>query len=123
MILQDETMIQTVRRAFPEAQRLLAGAPADVGRVLEVGWHHTDTNPETGAAAVVRRGGPLEDWLGSVLLVRRMGGTGADLVVAQAFVYVVGVADVVADLSLARRAFFAISPLAFTRQTVTAAVV
>lgn len=108
-----EEELSIIRRAFPEAQRLLEGPPSRVvAAAAAVGWHGTSADPETGAAAVVRSGGPYEDLIGEVLRV--------STALTGAYVYVVGRADVVTDLSLARRAFLAVAPLA--EESVTMAV-
>lgn len=101
-----EPEIMIVRRAFPEAQRLLAGVPSGfLGPRQLVGWHDTTAHPEMGAVALARRGSDLETYIGEVLRVTSEFGS--------AFVYVIGGnADLLTDLSLARRAFLAVGPLA-----------
>lgn len=93
-----------IERAFPEAQRLLSGATVTHYGRVDVGWHDTAVSPWTGAAAVVRRGGPLMELIGQTLRVTSDDGS--------CLVYVVGGGDVLQDLSVARRAFLALSPLA-----------
>ena len=108
-----ETEISIIRRAFPEAQKLLAGPVSrQVTAATQIGWHDTSANGETGAAAVTRRGGPYEDLIGEVVKVTTEWGS--------AYVYVVGRADVIEDLSLARRAMLAVAPLA--EESVTASI-
>lgn len=106
----DELMIAA--RAFPEAQRLLAGEPSLTVGQISLGWHDTAADGTTGAAAVARSGGPYEELIGEVLRVTY----GPN----EAFVLVVGRAAVAADLSLARRAFFALAPL--SEETIDAVV-
>lgn len=109
-MVEEELLI--VERAFPEAQRLLAGIPERSLGELRIGWHDTVARPETGAAAAVRTGSALEDLVGEVLRVA----VGA----RSAYVYVAGAADLATDLSLARRAFLALAPL--STESVTAHV-
>lgn len=104
MSSQVEPELLIIERAFPEAQALLASTPSEILGSLVVGWHDTVLSRWTGAAAVVRRGGPLEERVGEIIRVSTDFGS--------AVVYVVGTADVERDLSLARRAFLAVCPLA-----------
>lgn len=104
MIDLPEPEVLIGRRAFAEAQALFDGERiAVVGRVA-VGWHDTAVQPETGSFAVVRVGGPHTGLLGEVIRVTR----GDRSVLA----YVLGSAGVPTDISLARRAFFALGLLA-----------
>lgn len=86
------------RRAYPTAQVLLSGVPLyKIPRFVDVGWYDTRIHPETGAFAVIREDGPLEELAGEVLRVtcgRR-----------STFVYCAGSADVPTDLALYRRAY------------------
>lgn len=100
-----EPEIMAISRAFPESQRLLDTVPGDNLGVMSVGWHDTVLSSFTGAAALVRLGGPLEERVGEIMRVTADSG-------AQCLVYVVGAADVERNLSLARRAFLAVCPLA-----------
>lgn len=86
------------------AQRMLAGPVVGAPMATTVEWHHTALDERIGAFAVAREGGPLESLVGDV--VRITYGS------RHAFVYVADVADLEADLSLARRAFFALADLA-----------
>jgi hypothetical protein len=100
-----EPELSITRRAFPEAQALLAGPVSrQVTAAAVIGWHDTTAHGETGAVAVVRRGGPYEDLVGEVLRVETS--------YAAAYVYCAARADVVEDLSLARRAMLSVAPLA-----------
>lgn len=91
------------RRAFPRSQALLAAAVFEVvASAVEVGWHGSSLS-ESGAFAVVRRGGPFEELVGEVLRVA----TETDAV----FVVALESADVTEDLSLARRPFFELGRL------------
>ena len=92
------------RRAFPEAQHLLAGAAQE--RLIDLvafGWHGTDVSDESGAVAVARLGGPYEELVGEILRVV----AGARSV----YVYCWETAEVPTDLSLTRRAFAALGGL------------
>lgn len=92
------------RRAFPEAQRLLGGPLLSlVSTSVEVGWYGGVTS-ESGSFAVVRRGGPYVDLVGEILRVVAGG--------RESFVVVLESADVVEDLSLARRPFLNLASLA-----------
>lgn len=106
---QKDPMLMISRRAFPEAQRLWEGPSlrrAAVGASL--GWHDGDFHPETGAVALVQRGGAYEELVGDVLRLTRRMGTGD----RTALVYVVETADREVDLSIARRTFMALGHLA-----------
>jgi len=108
-----EPEILTGQRAFADAQRAFAGAalrrlPASV----EVGWHDTEVDPLMGSFAVVRAAAGLDDLIGEVLHLTA--GT------REVYVYVVGSRDVPRDISLARRAFFALGLLA--REAIDCAV-
>lgn len=101
-----EPELLVIRRAFPEAQRLLAGG--SVARVgsIEVGWHGTGTHPELGSShAVVRSFAGYDDLVGEVLRIRR----GSRPAI---FVYVLGARDVPTPVSVSRRAFMALGLLA-----------
>lgn len=92
------------RRAFLDAQSLLAGEPlTTIPTEVQAGWHDTSTHPETGSFAVVGNESGLEDWIGEILLVQANG--------RGCYVYVMGSADVPVSLSLARRAFCALAVL------------
>lgn len=93
------------RRAFPEAQRLFAGvALRRLPERVDVGWHGTDIDVETGAFAVVRDGAGLDDLIGEILIVSV--GTRSVLV------FVMGARAVPQDISLSRRGFLALGLLA-----------
>lgn len=99
-----ELELMVIERAFPEAQRLLAGIPNQTVGRYRTGWHDTSVSRHTGAAAVVRRDGPLAEEVGETLYL--ISDYGA------AYVYVVGGADLLTDISVARRAFLALGQLA-----------
>lgn len=92
------------QRAFPEAQRLLSGARNYGVGLLPVGWHDADVEPIQGAAAVVRRGSPLEPLRGEILRI--------SVGDRSAYVWVIAGADVETDLSISRRAMLAVGYLA-----------
>jgi hypothetical protein len=104
MAEQVQQEILDARRAFLDAQTLLAGEPlTQLPSELAVGWHDTQVNPETGSFAVVGLESGLEDWVGEILLVTANA--------RACFVYVVASADVPEPLSLARRAFASLGVL------------
>lgn len=99
--------IETSRRAWPEAQRLFAGAPERrLPEIIDVGWHGSEVSPETGAIALVRLGGPwdTDSIVGELIGVWR----GSRV----AYVYVLGAHGLLLeDISLTRRAFASLGPL------------
>jgi hypothetical protein len=103
----DEVEVLAGRRAFPMTQQLLAGAiRSRMPAPIETDWHDTGLHPETGAFALVREDGGLDDLIGEIVKVtygRR-----------SVFVYVLASAQTVSSLSLARRAYFALLPLSKT---------
>lgn len=100
-----EPELAIIQRAFPEAQALLPFVPAqNLGRIL-TGWHDTALSRWTGPAALALRGSALEEYVGETLVVSTDRG--------RISVYVVGASgQLLTDLSLARRAFLAVAPLA-----------
>jgi hypothetical protein len=106
-MVRTEPELLVIRRAFPAAQALLAGAALSrVGTTVEVGWHSTETHPELGSShALVRSGADLDDLIGEVLKITR-----GDR--EPVFVYVLGARDLPTDVSVARRAFLALGLLA-----------
>lgn len=103
-----EEEVLWARRAFPKAQELLAGEADHLLGRISLGWHHTDISPEAGSFCIVRRGGPYEDLLGDILILTV--GLRAPI-----YVYVLNTAPIVADISLARRAFLALGRLSHDR--------
>jgi hypothetical protein len=122
MAEKTEANLMIVRQAFPAAQEAFAvyGDPVS-SLTVDVGWHDVGVSPERGATAVVRRGGPLTDLVGEIVRVQRTGGRDA-LTVSPVLVWVLGETDVIADFSLARRAFFALAPLSLDRLAVSVEV-
>lgn len=111
-----EPEIMWGRRAFPQAQQLLAGAiDHSLPGVVATGWHDTSVQAEMGAFAVVRGGAGLDDLIGEILLVEAQN--------RGVYVYCLGSADVPTDLSLARRAFFALGLLALESLDATVSVI
>lgn len=101
---QVEPEVLHARRAFADAQGLLAGEPtAALPTRVQVGWYDTSVHPETGSFAVVAADSGLDDWIGEVLFVQANG--------RACFVYVMGGAEVPTPLALARRAFCALGAL------------
>lgn len=93
------------RLPFDEAQRFLgATGPTDKHRAMTCGWHGASFDKEQGSFALVRTGGPLDALVGEKIAVRY----GQHVVYA----YVNGGADVIEDLSLTRRLFQELAPLA-----------
>lgn len=91
------------RRAFATAQALLAGSPVEPASLVDVGWHDSSVNAESGSFAVVGIGAGLDRLLGRIVQVsyRRR----------SVLVYVIATADVPVAFSLARRPFVALSVL------------
>lgn len=92
---------------WPESQRKLAEGAAvpHSARLATCGWHGTKIDPNRGAFAIVRSDGPLADLLGERVRVGAYP--------RAAYVYVTDErADVEEDISLTRRAFAALAPLA-----------
>lgn len=96
-----EAEINAGRRAFPVTQELFAGTPFGTALQLQCGWHDTSVNVETGAFAVVQTGAGLDDLIGEIVEVTN----GVNLV----YVFVLLAAGVPVQLSLARRAWMALS--------------
>ncbi len=101
-IVEPEVLVG--RRAFPMAQSLLAGTPADrAPRLVKAGWFGTEVEREQGSFALVRDGAGLDDLVGEVLKL-----SAGEKVV---FVYVLGVRGIPTDIALARRAFLSMGRL------------
>lgn len=107
MAVRFDPDLLAARRAFPMSQALLAGEPLRELGVVDVGWHDTNTHPETGAFAVVAIGAEFGELRGEILRV-----SAGDRV---AFVYVVAERAVPAPISLARRAFLHLGLLSTER--------
>lgn len=90
------------RRAFPTSQFLLAGGPAADAVTIETGWHDTSINAEAGAFAVVQTGAGHDDLIGKTVQV--IAPTGLSV-----YVFVLQSAGVPSPLSLARRAWMALT--------------
>jgi hypothetical protein len=95
-----EIEILVGRRAFRAAQQLFAGAPLSTPQSLDVGWHDSSVNPETGSFAVVQTGAGLDDLIGEIVQVRYYS--------RQVFAYVLEDADVPTPISITRRLFLAL---------------
>lgn len=99
-----EPEVLNARRNFLMAQALLAGEPiAALPTEIDIGWHDTQTHPETGSFAVVALNSEYEEWIGEIVLVTANG--------RACFVYVMASADVPTPISLARRAFGSLAAL------------
>jgi hypothetical protein len=97
---------RVVTRPFARAQEQLRGAPSRVVGVHDGGWYDSGAYPAVtaGAAAIVHRGGMLEELVGEVVSVRYR----SRLI----YVYVHGAADLPTDFALTRQAFLRIGNLA-----------
>lgn len=94
--------LMAARRAFPVSQQLLAGAVLrEVSASASVGWHDTAVCAETGAIAVVPEEGMMAGLVGEIVVVKRSTPT----LIRGVFVYVVGTASIIDDISISRRAF------------------
>lgn len=96
------------RRAFSTT-----GPVSSTRRSATAGWHGKSTDPERGANCIVRSDGPLAELVGERLKVTYRRGTLERAV----YLYCHDEADfpaeaAVEDLSLTRRAFMALGPLA-----------
>lgn len=94
--------------AWPESQEVFAklGPIPGTGQVVPCGWYGTRTDPAREAFALVRRGGPLEDYVGEVLKV-----TMGSITV---YVLARSAKDILEDVAVTRRAFIALAPPALT---------
>ena len=95
------------RLAFPQSQLALApmgGGGATVLLDARVGWHGSLLAPETGAFCLVCQEGRLAGRIGELLEVGQPG--------RSVIVLVDGSVGLPGDLSLSRRAFLALGPLA-----------
>lgn len=124
MISQDlmrEPEMAVAMRAFPETQIIFNTVPYErVEGESSIGWHDTNaalSGPATipGALAVARIGGPHLHLVGEILRISTRD--------KEVFVYCAGSADVPADLSLYRRAFFHLAGLYTERLQVLLEVV
>ena len=85
--LDSDLMIS--RRAFAVAQEAFSGSVLRVAaEEAQIGWHSTDTHPETGSVALVREDGDLVDLVGEVVRVERR--LNAETRVVYAYVYATG---------------------------------
>jgi hypothetical protein len=90
------------RRAFTEAQHLLAGVPLlAVPMPLRVGWYDTSVDPERGSFAVVAEEGEHQGLIGEIISVEFQG--------RSVSAYVLGARSITSDIALQRRAFMAIA--------------
>lgn len=98
------------RMAFPEAQVVLgATSPVDRGVQAACGWHGTVVDANRGSFAVVREDGPLAGLVGQRVVLT----TQSAAVTRKAYAYVVASSGrVVEDISVTRRLFLELAPLA-----------
>lgn len=105
------------RRAFPMAQQLLAGVPIRVlPERVQVGWYDSQVDPESGAFAVVQRGGEFDDLMGKRLRILTEDG-------AEVFVYVLGARSIPTPIAVWRRVFLALALLSTDELSCTVEVV
>lgn len=108
----DEEEAWYARLPWELSQVVFSGtAPVEASQVTtRVGWHGTGLDPERGAFAVVRRGGPFDSLVGERLRIRAGGPSGQTV-----YVYVHDTSDVLAahDISIPRRAFATLDLLGF----------
>lgn len=102
-MLPNENEVIIARGGFADTQEDIRGSSTVIGQ-FTVGWYGTSVNEERGAFAVVNRDGPLLNYVGDFLSVRRGQRT--------VYVYVFGSASIIADIGLARRAYLGLSLLA-----------
>ena len=88
---------------FPEAQAALAGPPESDAVVASVGWHGTKFDPRLGAYGIVRSDGPLAHLVGERVRITYR--------TRSVIVYIHDEGQPIADLSLTRRTFMALSLL------------
>ena len=104
---------------FPwfESQRLLMfdTAPELAVPVATCGWHGTNFDPNRGAYAVVREDGPLGDLVGERL---RLTYFPEPSLARSVVVYAITLGQPMEDISLSRRAFMGLAPLAAGRVSV-----
>ncbi len=93
------------RRAFPEAQALMAGSPVyGTSQYVRTGWHDTLVHPLEGAFALIDPESGLDDFIGQILGVHYPGRPSI-------YVYCYTYAGLPYPLSLSRRAFLALELL------------
>lgn len=93
------------RLPFPEAQVFLGSTgPTERYRRVSCGWHGASFNAEQGSFALARTGSDLAALVGDKIAVTYRGKT--------VYAYVMGEGDLIEDLSLTRRLFQALAPLA-----------
>jgi hypothetical protein len=84
-----------------------AGSPDPSTAILaQLGWHSTFTDPNRGSFAVVRRDGPLHDYLGERIKVT--------VFPRSVYAYVVARRDIAEEISLTRPLFGRVALLAET---------
>lgn len=100
---------QIARYPFSYAQSILGAIPPLEGssRVATATWHGTKLSPERGSFVLVQREGEFSEMVGQRVKVSAFGGSAV-------FAYVLGEADLeeIDDLSLTRRLFMELAPLA-----------
>lgn len=106
---QLDLKLMRARRAFPVAQELLSGPTLRLAATAaQIGWHGSDTHPETGSVALVSESGEYADLVGHLIRVER------HLAGEERFVYayVIATGPVIDDFSLSRRTFLGLGILA-----------
>lgn len=119
---QRNMMLMTVRRAFPESQRLLAAPDRELATPgVGVTWFGASFYPETAPAlALVRADGALAGLVGEKLRVARVWPGGSESI----YVWVDAAVSLAADveLAVARRAFLSMALLSQERLICAVAV-
>lgn len=99
-----EPEVMIARRAFPQAQALMAGPPLiGTSQYVRTGWHDSSLHPLEGAFALIDPQSGLDDLIGEVLAVHYRTKT--------IYVYCYEFAGMVVPFSLYRRAFLALELL------------
>lgn len=101
--------LMIARRSFPTAQSLFEGPVLrEATANAQIGWHDTEVCAETGAIALVPADGELTDLVGEIVVVKRR----LPREIRSVYAYVLARAALADDLSLSRRAFLHLGPLA-----------
>jgi hypothetical protein len=102
-----EPEIDAGRRAFAKAQELLESPPHErLSSLLDIGWHSTQTDPETGSFAVVGENSSWDVLIGETLRITVPATT------RTVYVYVLGARDVPVPISVTRAVFLRLGLLA-----------
>jgi hypothetical protein len=106
---QTDRDLMISRRAYAVAQELLAGPVLRLAsEAAEIGWHGTQTHPESGSVALVREDDIYRSLVGHVIRIER----NLPAETRSVYAYVYATAPIADDFSLARRTFFGLGILA-----------